>query len=88
MSPYTPYKADPTDRLPSVLLDIKQHQDPTLAFRKSCAHGVCGSDAMLVNGEERLACKTLVLDLVSEDGAAIRIEPLRNMPVQRDLLVD
>jgi succinate dehydrogenase / fumarate reductase iron-sulfur subunit len=81
-------EAEPTDRLLSVLLDIKEHQDPTLGFRKSCAHGVCGSDAMRVNGTERLACKTLIRDVLPDDGSAISIEPLRNLPVQRDLMVN
>jgi len=80
--------AEPTERLLSVLLDIKQHQDPTLGFRKSCAHGVCGSDAMRINGKERLACKTLVRDVLPDDGSAIRVEPLRHMRVERDLMVN
>ena len=81
-------QAEPTDRMLSVLLDIKAHQDPTLGFRKSCAHGVCGSDAMRINGKERLACKTLVRDVLPPDGEPIRIEPLRGMPVERDLMVN
>jgi succinate dehydrogenase / fumarate reductase iron-sulfur subunit len=81
-------EAEPTDRILSLLLDIKAHQDPTLGFRKSCAHGVCGSDAMRLNGKERLACKTLVRDVLPEDGGAIRVEPLRNLPLERDLMVN
>ncbi len=80
--------ADPTDRLLSLLMRIKQTLDPTLAFRKSCAHGVCGSDAMKINGRERLACKTLVKDVVDEGKNLIRIEPLQTLPLQRDLMVD
>jgi succinate dehydrogenase / fumarate reductase iron-sulfur subunit len=80
--------AEPTDRLLSVLLEIKGTQDPTLGIRRSCAHGVCGSDAMLINGKERLACKTLIQDVVREEGTTIRVEPLRNLPIQRDLMVD
>jgi succinate dehydrogenase / fumarate reductase iron-sulfur subunit len=80
--------AEPTDRLLSVLVDIKEHQDPTLGFRKSCAHGVCGSDAMRINGKERLACKTLIRDVLPEDGGPIRVEPLNHLPVERDLLVN
>lgn len=79
---------EPTDRLLLVLMEIKRRQDPTLAFRKSCAHGVCGSCAMVVNGKERLACKTLVKDVVGEGGTPIRLEPLRTLPVERDLMVD
>lgn len=80
--------AKKTDRILDVLLKIKEKLDPALGFRKSCAHGVCGSDAMVINGKERLACKTLVKDIVEEKGNIIRIEPLRNLPVQKDLMVD
>lgn len=80
-------EAELTDRLLSVLLDIKDNQDPSLGFRKSCAHGVCGSDAMIVNDKEKLACKTLIRDVLPEDGSAIRIEPMKHMPVERDLRV-
>ena len=78
----------PTDRILDALMQIKRSQDGSLAFRKSCAHGVCGSDAMIIDGEERLACKTLVRDVVKEEGAVVTIEPLRHLPVQRDLMVD
>lgn len=81
-------EADPTDRLLDVLMQIKRFQDGTLAFRKSCAHGVCGSDAMRINGKDRLACKTLVRDVADAEGATIRIEPLRHFPVVKDLVID
>ncbi len=81
-------EADPTDRLLTVLMTIKSNQDPGLGIRRSCAHGVCGSDAMIINGKEGLACKTLIKDIAEADGATIRIEPLRNLPIQRDLMVD
>jgi len=81
-------EADPTDRLLTVLMTIKSNQDPSLGIRRSCAHGVCGSDAMIINGKEGLACKTLIKDIAEADGATIRIEPLRNLPIQRDLMVD
>jgi len=58
---------EPTDRLLFALLDIKGTQDPTLGIRKSCAHGVCGSDAMVINGKERLACKTLIQDVAKAE---------------------
>jgi succinate dehydrogenase / fumarate reductase iron-sulfur subunit len=79
---------EPTDRLLTALLDIKGAQDPTLGIRKSCAHGVCGSDAMVIDGKERLACKTLIQDVAQAEGDVIRVEPLRNLPIQRDLMVD
>ena len=80
--------ASPTARILDVLMDIKRNQDGSLSFRKSCAHGVCGSDAMLIDGKERLACKTLVKDVAVQEGAAIEIEPLQHEAVQRDLMVD
>jgi len=81
-------EAEPASRLLTVLMKIKATQDPSLGIRRSCAHGVCGSDAMVVNGKERLACKTLIKEVAEKNGAVIRIEPLQNLPVQRDLMVD
>jgi len=81
-------EAESTDRLLDALMSIKQHQDPTLGLRKSCAHGVCGSDAMVINGKERLACKTLIKDVAEKEGDTVKVEPLRTLPVQRDLMVD
>ncbi|HOM80528.1 MAG TPA: succinate dehydrogenase iron-sulfur subunit [Armatimonadota bacterium] len=75
---------EPTDRLLDALQEIKEHQDETLAFRRSCAHGICGSDAMIINGINRLACKMLLKDL----GPRITVEPLRGFKVLRDLIVD
>lgn len=79
---------EPTDRILDALVFVKRNLDGTLSFRKSCAHGVCGSDAMTINGVERLACKTLVQDVAAEEDAVVTIEPLRSLPVQRDLMVD
>ena len=81
-------EANPNDRLLDALMQIKRFQDGSLGFRKSCAHGVCGSDAMRINGADRLACKTLVQDVAAKDGDTVTIEPLRYLPVQRDLIVD
>src|SRR5262249_47570312 len=47
----------PTDRLLNLLIYVKSYLDGSLTFRRSCAHGVCGSDAMQINGVNRLACK-------------------------------
>src|SRR5215213_737989 len=55
--------AEPTDRLLDALHKVKWDLDGSLTFRRSCAHGVCGSDAMRINGRNRLACKTLLKDL-------------------------
>ncbi|MHC4882259.1 MAG: succinate dehydrogenase iron-sulfur subunit [Planctomycetota bacterium] len=81
-------EVNPTDRLLDVLVYIKRNLDNTLNFRRSCAHGVCGSDAMTINGVERLACKTLVQDVTKADGDKVTLEPLRTLPVQRDLMID
>jgi succinate dehydrogenase/fumarate reductase iron-sulfur protein len=66
------------------LFALQRGPCPDLAFRFSCRVGMCGSCAMVVNGREQLACSTLVKVL----GHALRIEPLRNLPVVRDLAVD
>jgi succinate dehydrogenase / fumarate reductase iron-sulfur subunit len=76
--------AEPTDRLLDLLHYVKWQVDGTLTFRRSCAHGICGSDAMRVNGVNRLACKVLVKDLPS----TVMVEPLKGLPVEKDLLVD
>lgn len=87
---YTSYsvEVEPTDRVLDALTTIKRNVDGSLAFRRSCAHGVCGSDAMVINGTEALACKTLIQDVADADGATIKIEPARHMKVQRDLMVE
>ena len=79
---------EPTDRLLDALHHVKWHLDGSLTFRRSCGHGVCGSDAMRVNGVNRLACKVLVKDLVRSDGDTITVEPIKGLPPRKDLLVD
>ena len=76
--------AEPTDRVLDVLHQVKWYQDGTLTFRRSCAHGVCGSDAMVINGRNRLACEMLIRDA----GTRITVEAIRGLPVVKDLLVD
>src|ERR1044071_8622095 len=66
------------------LLVLQRGPAPDLAFRFSCRVGMCGSCAMGVNGREQLTCSTLVKNI----GNDLRIEPLRNLPVKRDLAVD
>lgn len=80
-------QVQPNDRVVDVLNEIKWYQEPSLTFRRSCQHGICGSDAMLINGRNRLACKTLVRD-VAKSGGTITIEPIRGLPVEKDLVVD
>lgn len=77
-------EAEGRERVLDLLLRIKAEVDGTLAFRYSCGHGVCGSDAMTINSRNRLACKTLVKDL----GGVITVEPLRALPAQKDLIVN
>lgn len=81
-------QAQPGDRVVDLLNEIKWYQEPSLTFRRSCQHGICGSDAMLIGGRNRLACKTLVRDVAKSNGATITIEPIRGLKVERDLLVD
>ncbi len=78
-------EAELTDRVLDLLEYIKGVHDGTLSFRRSCAHGVCGSDAMRINGRNRLACKMLVKDL---GGSKVTVEPLLGMRVVKDLIVD
>jgi succinate dehydrogenase / fumarate reductase iron-sulfur subunit len=61
-----PVETDPNERLLDALMQVKRFQDGSLGFRKSCAHGVCGSDAMRINGKDGLACKTLVKEVVEK----------------------
>ncbi len=63
---------------------IKWHLDGTLAYRRSCAHGVCGSDAMVINGAVALACKTLIRNLEPP----VVVGPLETFPIIKDLVVD
>lgn len=87
MQEYT-VEVEASDRLLDALMKIKRFQDGSLGFRKSCAHGVCGSDAMRINGRDGLACKTLMKELVAGDGDVVTVAPLDHLPVQRDLIVN
>ncbi len=78
-------EVDPTDRVLDVLEYIKGNMDGTLSFRRSCAHGVCGSDAMRINGRNYLACKVLVQDLGT---STITVEPILGLSVIKDMIVD
>ncbi|MCU0512604.1 MAG: succinate dehydrogenase iron-sulfur subunit [Anaerolineae bacterium] len=72
------------DRVLELLHRIKWEQDGTLAMRRSCSHGICGSDAVRINGVNALACKLLVRDV----GTKIQVEPILGLPVLKDLVVD
>jgi succinate dehydrogenase / fumarate reductase iron-sulfur subunit len=73
-----------TDKVLDAIHEVKWHHDGTLALRRSCVHGVCGSDAMVINGTNALACTTLIQDA----GSKITVEPIRGLPVIKDLVVD
>ena len=77
-------EAEATDRLLDALNHVKWYMDGTLTYRRSCAHGVCGSDAMRINGRNALACKVLLKDL----GETVTVEPLPAFRVLKDLVVD
>jgi succinate dehydrogenase / fumarate reductase iron-sulfur subunit len=75
-----------TDRVLDGLHKIKWEQDGSLSFRRSCAHGICGSDAMRINGRNRLACKTLIKDL--DISKPVYVEAIKGLPLEKDLIVD
>ena len=79
-----PVEVESTDRVLDALNAVKWQQDGTLTYRRSCAHGICGSDAMRINGKNRLACKVLMGEL----GRKVTIEPLIGFHVVKDLVVD
>jgi fumarate reductase iron-sulfur subunit len=72
-----------------VILDglnyVKDRLDGTLSYRWSCRMGICGSCGMTVNGEPKLTCATFLADYAP---GPVRVEPLRNFPVIRDLVVE
>ncbi|MCI0582752.1 MAG: succinate dehydrogenase iron-sulfur subunit [Chloroflexi bacterium] len=78
-------EADPKlDRVLDLLHRVKYELDGSLTFRRSCGHGICGSDALLINGRNRLACKERIEKL----GRRISVAPLPGLPVVKDLVVD
>ena len=79
-------EANPTMTVLDVLHQIKWNIDGTLSFRRSCAHGICGSDGMKINGKNGLACATLLKELNMKK--PITVEPLPSMPIVKDLIID
>ena len=77
-------EAERNDQVLDLLNRVKWYQDGTLSYRRSCAHGICGSDAMRINGINRLACKVLVRDV----GTKITVEPILGLSIEKDLIVD
>src|SRR5512133_1557293 len=78
-------EVEPTDRVLDALNYAKWYRDGTITYRRSCAHGVCGSDAMRINGRNRLACKVLIKEVGSNN---ITIEPMLGFTLIKDLVVD
>lgn len=68
------------------VLEILKAQDPTLAYRRSCREGVCGSDGMNISGKNGLACVTALSESVKNNKLILR--PLPGLPVVRDLVID
>jgi succinate dehydrogenase / fumarate reductase, iron-sulfur subunit len=86
---YTLDNASPSDSVLDLLHRVKWTIDGTLSLRRSCAHGVCGSDAMRINGVNALACKMLVARLADgRDSVKIQVEPMLGLRVLKDLIVD
>jgi succinate dehydrogenase / fumarate reductase iron-sulfur subunit len=79
-------KANANDRILDCLNKIRWEQDSSLAYRMSCAHGICGSDGVSINGSPALACQKLVKDY--DYNKQMLIEPLKFFPVVKDLVVD
>ncbi len=79
-------EAAPTDKILDCLNKIRWEQDPTLAYRFSCAHGICGSDAMVINSRVELACQKLIRDFKTANNFVL--EPLPFFKVVKDLVVD
>jgi succinate dehydrogenase / fumarate reductase, iron-sulfur subunit len=79
-------EVEPNDRILDCLNKIRWTQDSTLAFRMSCAHGICGSDGLTINSQSALACQKLVKDY--DYTKEILIEPLKYFEVVKDLIVE
>jgi succinate dehydrogenase / fumarate reductase iron-sulfur subunit len=79
------YETQEKKSLLEALMDIRNEQDSTLAFRYSCREAICGSCAMVINGKFDLACRTMIESLNS---SLIVVEPLPSLEIQKDLLVD
>ncbi|GMQ77626.1 MAG: succinate dehydrogenase iron-sulfur subunit [Anaerolineae bacterium] len=87
---YTMEDIDPRDSVLDILHKVKWTIDGTLTLRRSCAHGVCGSDALRINGSNALACKVLISRLAKEGATEveIQVEPILGLKVVKDLVVD
>ena len=70
------------------LIWVQRNLDPSLAFRRACRVGMCGTCGTVINGREGLACGTLVASVAGNSGGTVRVQPLRHLPVIRDLVTD
>lgn len=70
-----------------VVTEIQREHDATLSYRFACRVGMCGSCAMVVNGRPRWTCRTRVSEVIG-DGNRLRLEPLRNFAIVKDLAVE
>lgn len=77
----------PNQTVLDVVTEIQREQDPTLSYRFACRVGMCGSCAMMVNGRPRWTCRTRVSQ-AADAGGALKLEPLRNFTVVKDLAVE
>ena len=88
---YHTYKVD-IDPNSSTVLDVLQkiqwEQDGSLVFRRNCRNVICGSCGMRINGKSGLACQKLLSEVLDKDGSELLIEPMGNLPVIKDLVVD
>jgi succinate dehydrogenase / fumarate reductase iron-sulfur subunit len=79
-------EANPNDRILDCLNRVRWEKDSSLAYRMSCGHGICGSDAISINGMPALACQKIVKDY--DYSKELTIEPLKFFPIIKDLIVD
>lgn len=86
MKDYSLNVSENSDMMVLDALILLKEQDPTLAFRRSCREGVCGSDGINMNGKNGLACITPISSLTNKSKIVIR--PLPGLPVVRDLIID
>lgn len=79
------YKTEEPKSILEALMDIRNEQDSTLSLRYSCREAICGSCAVVINGQFSLACKEILGSLGT---SVFYIEPLPNLEIQKDLVVD
>ena len=80
-------ETEPADTVLDGLMKIRESIDESLTLRCSCRGSICGSCGMRINGQATLACKTKVISMIS-DGGTLHVEPMKNMPVIKDLVTD